>query len=108
MDPHIQYVRTRDGVNIAYYTLGDGARATLFIGLPFSHLEAEWRIPALRASFTLGAQDAMLIRLDPRGFGLSDRDVADLSVEAYVSDIEAVAERVGRPFGIYAMGFPAI
>jgi class 3 adenylate cyclase/pimeloyl-ACP methyl ester carboxylesterase len=95
MDPSIQYVTTRDGLNIAYYVIGESEQTALFYSIPFSHLEAEWQIPAMRAAFTLAAQDRRLIRLDPRGFGLSDRDVVDFSVDAMVLDIEAVMERLG-------------
>jgi class 3 adenylate cyclase len=53
-----------------------------------------------------------LLRLDPRGYGVSDRDVEDMSLDAMVSDIEAVVERVGlRRLGIFANGLgspPAI
>jgi pimeloyl-ACP methyl ester carboxylesterase len=36
-----------------------------------------------------------LIRYDERGQGLSDRDVADISFEAWVSDLEAVVDAAG-------------
>ena len=36
-----------------------------------------------------------LVRFDSRGLGLSDRDVADLSLEAQVRDVEAVVDSLG-------------
>jgi class 3 adenylate cyclase/pimeloyl-ACP methyl ester carboxylesterase len=95
MDPHIQYVTTRDGVNIAYYVIGEGEYTSLFYSIPFTNLETEWQMPLIRAAFTSIAEDMRLIRLDPRGFGLSDRDVSEFSVDAMVSDIEAAVERLG-------------
>jgi class 3 adenylate cyclase len=94
MEPHIHYARTADGVNIAYFAIGEGP-ATLYLILPGSHLEAEWRIDALRMAYSTAAQRGTFIRMDPRGFGLSDRDVDDFSLDAMVSDIEAVVEELG-------------
>jgi class 3 adenylate cyclase/pimeloyl-ACP methyl ester carboxylesterase len=106
MEPRIQYARTPDGVSIAYYILGEGDVTTIFLNPPTSHLEAGWQIPALRAAFTAAAQDRTFVNIDPRGFGLSDRDVSDLSLDAMVSDIEAVTERIGvRAVGFYTLGF---
>ena len=106
MDPHIQYARTRDGVNIAYYTLGDAPVTTIYLAPPTAHLEAQWRIPALQAAFTMAAQTRTFVNIDPRGFGLSDRDVAGWSIDAMVSDVEAVVERLGGgPVGFYTLGF---
>ena len=36
-----------------------------------------------------------LIRHDPRGTGLSDRDVTDYSIEAMMRDLDVVVDRVG-------------
>jgi pimeloyl-ACP methyl ester carboxylesterase/DNA-binding CsgD family transcriptional regulator len=36
-----------------------------------------------------------LVRYDPRGCGLSDRDVSDFSLDAWVRDLEAVADAAG-------------
>jgi len=41
------------------------------------------------------SRDHRLIRYDTRGNGLSDREVELVSLEAYVSDLEAVVEAVG-------------
>ena len=73
MEPQIQYVKTSDGVSIAYYAMGHGP-AVLYLILPPSHLEAEWQIESFRVAYTAIAQTSTFIRLDPRGFGLSDRD----------------------------------
>jgi class 3 adenylate cyclase len=94
MEPQIQYVTTSDGVSIAYYAIGQGP-ATLFLFMPTSHLEAEWQIAPMRMGFTAMAQRCTLIRLDPRGFGLSDRDPPDFAIDSFVLDIEAVVDRLG-------------
>ncbi len=94
MDPPIQFVRTRDGVNIAYWLLGDGP-VLVNIALPSSHIQREWQMPAWRAIYEYSAQAWRVVRYDPRGLGLSDRDVSDFSLDALVRDLEAVVDRLG-------------
>ena len=105
MEPHIQYVKTSDGVSIAYYAIGQGP-AVLFLMTPFSHLEAEWQIDSLRMAYTAFAQQTTIVRLDPRGFGLSDRDPDVFTVDSLVLDIEAVVDLLGLDeLRIYTLGF---
>ena len=105
MEPQIQYVTTKDGVNIAYYAIGEGP-ATLYLIMPQSHLEVEWKIDAFRIGFTAAAQQNTWVRLDPRGCGLSDRDPDDFSIDSLVLDIEAVVDRLGLDsLRIYAIAF---
>jgi class 3 adenylate cyclase/pimeloyl-ACP methyl ester carboxylesterase len=92
MEPQVQYAKTSDGVNIAYYTMGSGPPFVLIIS-PGSHLLAERRVPVLREALDGTARFFTLVRIDPRGLGLSDRGVADLSLEAMTRDIEAVVEK---------------
>ena len=108
MEPHIQYAKTSDGVNIAYYAIGQGP-AMLFLMMPFSHLEAEWQIDPLRMAFTAEAQRSTFVRLDPRGFGLSDRDPDDFALDSLVLDIEAVVDRLGLDeLRIYSIGVATV
>ena len=90
MEPHIQYAKTSDGVNIAYYELGEGLPFVV-LSLP-SHLSAEWRLQG--AIYEALAKDVRLVRLDHRGFGLSDREPEDISPNGYVSDVEAVVDKL--------------
>jgi class 3 adenylate cyclase len=94
MEPQIQYVTTSDGVNIAYYAMGQGP-ATLFLVMPQTHLEAEWEFEPLRMAFIAAARQWTLVRLDPRGFGLSDREGVDFDLDGFVLDIEAVVDQLG-------------
>ncbi len=104
--PHVQYVTTADGVRIAYATFGSGGGVPLVVlrSYSFSHVEAEWRLRETRFPF-IGplAETRLVVRLDFRGGGLSDRDVADRSVDARVIDLEAIVDRLGlERFAIYA------
>jgi len=95
MEPRIQYAKTSDGVNIAYWTLGDG---TPFVHMPWfrmSHVQLEWQIPEIRHWYEALSATTLLVRYDARGIGLSQRDVNDHSVEALVRDVEAVVDKLG-------------
>jgi class 3 adenylate cyclase/pimeloyl-ACP methyl ester carboxylesterase len=97
MEPRVQYVKTADGVNIAYYEMGQGV-TYVYMSMPFTHLTAEWQSNA--ALFTGIASTARLVRFDPRGFGLSDRNPGDLSLDAFTLDLEAVVDRLKLPMFI--------
>jgi len=97
MEPRIQYAKTSDGVSIAYYAIGQGPPLVRMSNIPASHLQVEWQIPGFREAHERMAQQWTLVRFDPRGCGLSDREVADFSVEALVRDLEAVADRLELP-----------
>ena len=95
MEPRIQYAKTTDGVSIAFWTLGEGVPTVQMPGLPWSHIQLEWQNPDWRRWYERLAEKRKLIRYDGRGTGLSDRDVADYSVDAYMLDLQAVVERLG-------------
>ena len=94
MEPRIQYAKTSDGVNIAYCEYGRGEPAlVVLIDLPLSHTQLEpgygFNWPGFFDS--LGRRG---IRLDPRGMGMSDRDVERFSLDDWVLDLEAVVDRL--------------
>lgn len=94
MEPRIQYAKTSDGVNIAYWTMGEGPPLVLADGL-FSHCQRELEFPERRAFIERLARTYTVIKYDQRGSGLSDRTVAELSAEACSRDIGAVIDRAG-------------
>jgi len=108
--PPAQYVKTSDAVTIAFTTAGSGP-PLVWIQPPFSsHVQLDWEQPILRAGFErLVAAGMTLVRFDPRGSGLSDRDVADISPVARARDLEAVIGRLGFDrFAVIAIEFGAI
>ncbi len=108
MEPRIQYAKTKDGVSIAFYAIGQGP-AVLYLILPGSNLEAEWQIDPLRMAYTAAAQRSTFVRLDPRGFGLSDRDPGDFALDSFVLDIETVVDRLGlEELRIYSVGHATV
>lgn len=92
--PHIRYCRSFDGAEIAYAVSGDGPPVLL---LPswLTHLEAQWRSVAWRPWLDALSQGYRLIRYDPRGCGLSDRRIDDLSFDSWVRDLDALVEATG-------------
>ena len=94
MEPRIQYAQTADGVSIAFWTLGEG---TPFVHTPhiFSHIQLEWQIPEVRRWYERLAEKRKLVRYDVRGFGLSQREVPDFSLDSFLLDLDAVVDRAG-------------
>ena len=91
----IRYCKAPDGVRLAYATVGNGPpilKSAHWLG----HLEYDWELPLFSQQFLFGlAKDHTLIRYDARGNGLSDWDVHELSLDAWVSDMETVADAAG-------------
>jgi len=95
MEPRIQYAKTADGVSIAFWTLGEGTPLVSMPNLPWNHIQLEWQDPGWRRWCERLAERRKLVRYDARGSGLSERNVADYSLEAHMLDLEAVVERLG-------------
>ncbi len=102
MEPRIQYAQTKDGVSIAFYTMGDGLPYVHMPDLPFSHVQFEWQYPQYRRWYERLAEKRMVVRYDSRGTGLSDRDVTDIGLDAGVRDLEPMVDRLG--LGGFALG----
>jgi class 3 adenylate cyclase len=94
MEPRIQYAKTSDGVNIAYWAIGEGPPVLWLSSPPLSHIQMEWEWPLARRGYEKLAERRRLVRFDWRGSGLSDRHSTDLSLEANLLDIEAVIEKL--------------
>ena len=105
MEPRIQYAQTKDGVSIAFSTLGEGMP---YVEMPYpvSHLQLSWEVPEIRSWYERLAKRWQIVRYDGRGTGLSDRDVTDFSLDAGVRDLEAVVGRLGlERFALWAPVF---
>jgi class 3 adenylate cyclase len=101
MEPRIQYAKTKDGVNIAFASMGEGL-PLVRPGVPgVTHVQREWTMfPNIFSPLTRTFQ---LILYDPRGTSLSDRDATDFSMEAMMRDLEAVIDRTGlQSFAVLA------
>lgn len=91
---HVRFARSRDGVELAWTGIGQGApvvRAAYWL----THIEQDWSNLVWGPWLGEFARHARLYRYDQRGCGLSDRDVADISFEAWLQDLEAVVDAAG-------------
>ena len=94
MSQQIRFCRSFDGTRIAYAVTGDGPP---LVKAPhwLTHLEYELQSPIWRPWIGALGAEHRLLRMDQRTCGLSDWDVPDLSFEACVRDLEAVADAAG-------------
>ena len=65
------------------------------IGSFINHLEFDWDSPVWRHWLGELSRHYTLVRYDARACGLSDREVAEISFDAWVSDLETVADAAG-------------
>jgi pimeloyl-ACP methyl ester carboxylesterase/DNA-binding CsgD family transcriptional regulator len=114
----LRFCRSADGTRIAYARHGSGPPlviATCWL----SHLQYDWQSPVWRHFLDELGEIATVVRYDERGYGLSDWDVTDFSLDARVADLEAVIEDAGLdrvalmamaqggpPSIVYAIGNP--
>jgi pimeloyl-ACP methyl ester carboxylesterase len=90
----IRFCTAADGARIAYATVGKGAplvRAAHWM----SHLEFDWESPIWRPWLAELSRERTLVRYDGRACGLSDREVATMTFEAWLGDLEAVVQAAG-------------
>jgi class 3 adenylate cyclase/pimeloyl-ACP methyl ester carboxylesterase len=95
MEPRIGIATTSDGTRIAFAVTGEGAPLISVPAPPDNHIQLEWEDPSRRASVEAVSRYRTVIRYDGRGTGLSDRNASDFSLEARVSDLAAVVDRLG-------------
>jgi pimeloyl-ACP methyl ester carboxylesterase/DNA-binding CsgD family transcriptional regulator len=94
MQQQIRFCKTADGVRLAYATVGAG-RPLVKAANWLSHVEYDWRTPIWRPLFERLARRQKLVRYDERGCGLSDWNVDEFSLDAWVRDLETVVDAAG-------------
>ena len=85
----IRYVRTEDGVQIAWAEVGTGPMLVKAANW-LTHLEYEWESPVWRHWIRFFSDHFHFVRHDERGCGMTDWNVGDLSFERWTEDLEAV------------------
>ena len=112
VEPDVRYATSADGTSIAWTSIGRGPTLIHLPGVPFSNVEGEWRVPVLRRAFTALGAELRFVQYDGRGTGRSQRDMTDLSLEAYLADLDAVVEAAAVDtvvlLGFYASAAHAI
>ena len=89
----IQYLRTADGVRLAW---ADASRGPLLIRAAtwLTHLEYDWESPVWGHWIGFLCDHFRLVRYDERGCGMSDWNVGELSSERWSDDLESVIAAV--------------
>jgi len=87
----IRFCRSADGVRLAWAIHGSGPPLVV-VSCWLSHLEWDWQSPVWRHFLDDLGAIATVLRYDERGFGMSDWEVDDFSLEARVADLEAIIE----------------
>lgn len=94
LQQEIRFCTARDGVQLAWATIGRGP-ALIKTGNWMTHLEYDLESPVWQHLYRDLAKDRAITRYDARGNGLSDREVDEITFEAFVGDLESVVEATG-------------
>jgi len=87
----IRYLRTPDGVQLAWAEAGTGP-TLLKAANWLTHLDYDWESPVWRHWIRYLTTHFRCIRYDERGCGMTDWHVGDLSFDRWVEDLESVAD----------------
>lgn len=95
-EPHqqVRFCRGRDGVRLAWAVHGNGP-PLIVVSCWLSHLRHDWHSPVWRHFLEDIGAFATMVRYDERGFGMSDWNVTDFSLEARYDDLEAIVAATG-------------
>lgn len=101
MKQSIRYIRTSDGLSMAWAEAGRGmplVKASTWL----THLEYDWESPVWRHWNRFFSQHFRYIRHDERGCGMTDWEIGDLTVPRWVEDQERVIEAadIRQPFAL--------
>ena len=94
VEQQIRFCTAPDGVRLAYAVSGRGP-PIVRVATWLTHLDLDRDSPVWRHWLDELEDGHALVRYDERGCGLSDRQVGDLSVNAWVADLEAVVDAAG-------------
>jgi pimeloyl-ACP methyl ester carboxylesterase len=91
VEQRIRFCTAPDGLRLAYATYGNGP-PLVKAGNWLTHLQYDWENPVWRHWLEALGRSHTVIRYDERGCGLSDWNVGELSMAAWVADLEAVVD----------------
>ncbi len=98
MNTDVRYATTTDGVRIGYSVSGSGPVLISMPDIGFSSmLLAERDLPELAAWAEALSSHFTYVRYDARGFGVSQREVDDISIDTWSLDLDAVAAAIDQP-----------
>ncbi len=91
----IRFCRSPDGIRLAFATCGGSGPPLVKAANWLTHLDHEWDSPIWQHWIRWLGDRHHLIRYDERGCGLSDWDVDEFSIDAWVEDLELVVDNAG-------------
>ncbi len=94
MRQEVRFCTASDGVRLAYAVSGRGP-LLVKAGHWLTHLERDWESPVWRHWLEALSSRFTVVRYDERGCGLSDPEPGTLTAQAWVGDLETVAETLG-------------
>jgi len=94
MKQNIRFCTGPDEVTLAYATSGKGP-PLVRVANWLTHLDLDWKGPLWSHWFREFSKHHTLIRFDQRGTGLSDRSANELTMNAWVRDLETVVDDAG-------------
>lgn len=94
MRQRIRYLKTPDGVRLAWAEAGAGPTLVKPANW-LTHLEHEWESPVWRHWMRFLAGHFRFIRYDERGSGMTDWHVGELSPARWLEDLVSVADEAG-------------
>jgi class 3 adenylate cyclase/pimeloyl-ACP methyl ester carboxylesterase len=105
IEQKIGFATTSDGIRIAYAITGEGPPLVNVLGW-VTHVERGIGSPLYDSKgwTRWASKKHLFVRYDGRGFGLSDRNVEDFSLDCRIRDLEAVVDALRLDqFAIYAV-----
>lgn len=98
MRQRIHYVRTADGVRLAWADAGTGPTLVKAANW-LSHLEYEWQSPVWRHWMEFLSSHFRFIRYDERGCGMSEWRAGPLTISEWTADLELIiaSARIDSP-----------
>src|SRR5687768_5499799 len=98
MQQSIRYLKTRDGVQLAWAAMGAG-RPFVKAANWLTHLQYDLGSPVWKHWINFFSRHFRFIRYDERGCGMTQWEVPDVSMPRWIDDLEAVidAAQLDRP-----------
>ena len=87
----VRFCKSFDGTKIAYAVSGEGPPVVMMPSW-LTHLEYQWRSAAWQPWLEALASRYTLVRYDPRGCGLSDRNIDGLTFDTWVRDFSILVD----------------
>lgn len=95
MQQSVRYLRTSDGVQLAWAATGTGMTLVKAANW-LTHLQYDLQSPVWRHWLRFFAQHFRFVRYDERGCGMTQWEVPEVSLPRWVDDLEAVAHAAAR------------